>query len=203
MKLRFPKLILDLPSWIETALEASPQEFPTIQDRMKLAVMLSRLNVEHKTGGPFAAAVFEQKSGRLISVGVNQVESANCSIAHAEILAIAIAQQSIGHYDLGKTGTVYELVTSTEPCAMCLGALSWSGIQRVICGARDEDARSIGFDEGAKPDNWICSLESRSISVVRDVLRDQAKSVLEEYQRQDGLIYNPRHQDDKGKGNFT
>ena len=75
MKSRFPKLILNLPSWIESALAVSSQEFPTIQDRMKLAIMLSQLNVEHKTGGPFGAAIFEQKSGRLISVGVNQVVS--------------------------------------------------------------------------------------------------------------------------------
>ena len=203
MKSRFPKLILNLPSWIESALAVSSQEFPTIQDRMKLAIMLSQLNVEHKTGGPFGAAIFEQKSGRLISVGVNQVVSADCSIAHAEILAITIAQRLSGHYDLSKAGIVYELVTSTEPCAMCLGALCWSGIKRLIFGARDEDARNIGFDEGPKPDNWICSLETRGISVVQDVLRDQAKTVLEEYRRQGGLIYNSRQQDDKGKNNLA
>ena len=202
--MRFPKLILNLPSWVESTLTTSPQEFPTIQERMKLVIMLSRLNIEHKTGGPFGAAVFEQKNGHLVSVGVNQVESANCSIAHAEILAIAIAQRLIGHYDLtDKIGAVYELVTSTEPCAMCLGAVSWSGIRRVICGARDEDARSIGFDEGAKPDNWICSLETRGISVVRDVLRDQAKIVLEEYHKQGGLIYNPRQRNVGEESDFA
>ena len=46
------------------------------------------------------AGIFEQEDGRLVAVGVNQVESANCSIAHAEMLAIAFAQHAIGHYDL-------------------------------------------------------------------------------------------------------
>ena len=41
-----------------------------------------------------------------------------------------------------------EMVASTQPCAMCLGATPWSGIRRLVCGARDEDAEEIGFDEG-------------------------------------------------------
>jgi tRNA(Arg) A34 adenosine deaminase TadA len=131
------------------------------------------------------------KSGRLISVGVNLVESADCSIAHAEMIAIAVAQRVIGSYDLsGEKDIAYQLVTSTEPCAMCLGAIPWSGVRSVLCGARDEDARSIGFDEGHKPPNWVKSLDSRGISVVRDVLREQAKAVLLEYGRRGGLIYN-------------
>jgi tRNA(Arg) A34 adenosine deaminase TadA len=47
------------------------------------------------------------------------------------------------------------MVVSTEPCALCLGAIPWSGIRRLVCGARDEDARSIGFDEGEKVPYWI------------------------------------------------
>ena len=73
---------------------------------------------------------------------------------------------------------------------MCLGAIPWSGIRSVVCGARDEDARSIGFDEGSKPQNWVKSLENRGISVVRDILRDKAKAVLLQYGSDGGLIYN-------------
>jgi tRNA(Arg) A34 adenosine deaminase TadA len=158
---------------------------------MRLVVKLAQLNIEHETGGPFGAGIFESKTGRLISVGVNLVESADCSIAHAEMVAIAVAQRVIGCYDLasGKEAA-YQLVTSTEPCAMCLGAIPWSGVRSVVCGARDEDARSIGFDEGHKPANWVKSLDSRGIHVVQDVLRQQAKAVLLEYKKRDGLIYN-------------
>jgi tRNA(Arg) A34 adenosine deaminase TadA len=189
--LKFPKVVLQLPGWIENALAGSQQVYPNVEERMRLIIKLARLNIEHKTGGPFGAGIFESKSGRLISVGVNLVESADCSIAHAEMIAIAVAQRVIGSYDLsaGKGG-IYQLVTSTEPCAMCLGAIPWSGVRSVVCGARDEDARSIGFDEGHKPSDWIKSLESCGISVVRDVLREQAKAVLLEYGKQGGLIYN-------------
>jgi len=189
--LKFPKVVLQLPGWIQSALADSEQIYPVVEERMRLVVKLAQLNIEHETGGPFGAGIFELKSGRLISIGVNLVESADCSIAHAEMIAIAVAQRVIGSYDLsGEKDIAYQLVTSTEPCAMCLGAIPWSGVRSVLCGARDEDARSIGFDEGHKPPNWVKSLDSRGISVVRDVLREQAKAVLLEYGRRGGLIYN-------------
>ena len=189
--MKFPNMVLQLPDWIESALADSEQIYPSIEDRMQLIIKLSRLNIKHETGGPFGAGIFESESGRLISVGVNLVESADCSIAHAEMVAIAIAQRVIGSYDLGyKKDIAYQLVTSTEPCAMCLGAIPWSGVRSVVCGARDEDVRSIGFDEGHKPPDWVKSLESRGISVVRDVLREEAKAVLLEYRKRGGLIYN-------------
>ena len=160
---------------------------------MKLVIALARQNMERNTGGPFGAGIFERDSGCLVAVGVNQVEASNCSIAHAEMLAIAIAQDAIGSYDLGSIeGSSCELVTSTEPCVMCLGAVCWSGVRHVVCGARDEDAREIGFDEGPKPPDWVRSLKSRGISVVKDVLREHAKAVLTEYRQGDGLIYNSR-----------
>jgi len=189
--LKFPKVVFELPGWVEGALADSGQVYPGVEERMRLIIKLARLNIEHETGGPFGAGIFESKSGRLISAGVNLVESADCSIAHAEMVAIAVAQRVIGCYDLGgRKDVAYQLVTSTEPCAMCLGAIPWSGVRSVVCGARDEDARSIGFDEGAKPQNWVKSLDSRGIQVVRDILREQAKAVLLEYGERGGSIYN-------------
>ena len=189
--MRLPDVTLRLPDWIEPFLADSDLLYPSAEDRMRLVIRLAQLNIEHQTGGPFGAGIFQCKTGRLIAVGVNLVESLNCSIAHAEIVAIAIAQRVVGSYDLaGQTGVDYELVTSTEPCAMCLGAIGWSGIRGVVCGARDEDARAIGFDEGAKPHDWVKALEERGISVRWDVLREQAKAVLVEYSEHGGLIYN-------------
>lgn len=185
-------MVLHLPNWVESFLADSEAIYPTVEERMQLVIKLAQLNIEHKTGGPFGAGIFEQGSGRLVAVGVNQVESANCSIAHAEMLAIAIAQRVTGHYDLSsRAGPGYELVTSTEPCTMCLGAVFWCGVRGVVCGARDQDARSIGFDEGPKPESWVDSLASRGIRVVQDVLREQAKAVLLEYHKRGGLIYSP------------
>jgi tRNA(Arg) A34 adenosine deaminase TadA len=93
-----------------------------------------------------------------------------CCVAHAEIIAIVLANRRVDHFDLGAEGTpFYEMAVSTEPCAMCLGAIVWSGVRRLVCGARDQDARSIGFDEGPKSPNWVQALESRGITVLQDV----------------------------------
>jgi tRNA(Arg) A34 adenosine deaminase TadA len=160
---------------------------------MRLAVKLSRLNIENETGGPFGAAIFDTATHRLLAPGVNLVTGADCSVLHAEIVAIMVGQQVVGSYDLGfdREGG-YELVSSCEPCAMCLGAIPWSGVRRLVCGARDDDARRIGLDEGAKPENWPRELEQRGITVSRDVCREAAAAVLDRYAAGGGAIYNGR-----------
>jgi len=181
-----------LPEWIGPLVAERRGGLTTVESRMRLVIDLSRANVEHRTGGPFGAAVFEANSGQLMGAGVNLVEASNCSLAHAEMVAIATAQQALGHYDLGGGTITYELVTSTEPCAMCLGAIPWSGVRRVVCAARGEDACEIGFDEGAKPADWVGELRKRGIEVLRDVLREEAQAVLRQYAWTGGLTYNAR-----------
>lgn len=165
----------------------------TDQDRMRFVIETAATNVERGTGGPFGAAVFERRSGRLVSIGVNVVESSHCSHAHAEMAALANAQHALRLFDLGATGLPeHELVTSCEPCAMCYGAIPWSGVRRVLCGARAGDAEAIGFDEGAKPKNWVAELNNRGISVVRDLCRKEAVAVLQRYKADGGVIYGSR-----------
>jgi tRNA(Arg) A34 adenosine deaminase TadA len=189
--MRLPDIIIRLPRWVRSFLEKSEKIFPDMEDRMRFTIELSRQNVEHESGGPFAAAVFDN-TGRLIAPGVNIVMTSNCSVFHAEITAIVLAQKILGRYDISDGGRVhYELYATTEPCAMCFGALPWSGIRQLVCGARDEDARAIGFDEGPKLKNWILALNERNIHVVRDVLREEAADVLRSYAKSGGLIYNP------------
>jgi tRNA(Arg) A34 adenosine deaminase TadA len=72
---------------------------------------------------------------------------------------------------------------------MCLGAIPWSGIQSLICGARGTDAEAIGFDEGTKPGHWRDDLERRGVQVTRDVMREEASAVLEAYKQRGGTIY--------------
>jgi len=190
--MNFSTYTIELPGWVNTYIPESKSVYTTIEDRMELAVELAAQNIKHD-GGPFGAAVFERQSGKLIAPGINPVMQTNCSVVHAEIVAIILAQQKVATFDLGAEGLPeYELVTTTEPCAMCLGAIPWSGIRSVVCGARDEDARNIGFDEGEKPEQWIESLEERAINVTRDILRDKAKAILQQYVDTGGVIYNGR-----------
>ena len=189
----FPRFELKLPDWIERVLPPPEKVYPTARERMAFVIELSRLNIENGTGGPFGAAIFDMESDRLVVPGVNLVTSLNCSVMHAEIVAIMLAQKITDSYDLGGHGIPsLELVASTEPCAMCFGAIPWSGVRRLVCGARDGDARGIGFDEGPKMSSWASALESRGIEVVHDICRDEAVKVLERYRDMGGDIYNSR-----------
>jgi len=189
-----PRIIeIQLPGWIEGFLAGYPDSIPSIQDRVSLTIEAAQRNIDEGTGGPFAAAVFETESGKLVSLGVNLVTSQGLSILHAEMVAFALAQKKIGSYDLGGNGLpTHELVTSIEPCAMCFGAIPWSGVRRVIAGARDSDARSIGFDEGPKMKDWRTELEKRGIATLCDINREAAAQVLRNYSLQGGKIYNSR-----------
>lgn len=160
---------------------------------MRFVIGLSARNVDERTGGPFAAAVFDVRSGRLVACAVNRVVPEGLSVAHAEILALSFAQRAVGSHNLDRDRRgALELVTSSEPCAMCLGAIPWSGVGSVVCGARVEDAVRAGFDEGQRPARWCAGLRRRGIAVLRDVCRAEAAAVLRRYGDAGGEIYNGR-----------
>jgi tRNA(Arg) A34 adenosine deaminase TadA len=102
--------------------------------------------------------------------------------------AIALAQQALATHNPASKGK-YQLVSSCQPCAMCLGAIGWSGIKSLVCGARGKDAEAVGFDEGAKPAEWVKELEKRGIEVTLDILRIEAKADLDAYKSTNGIIY--------------
>jgi len=186
-------MVVRLPDWVEGFLAEQPRSVPGVAGRMELVLRLAEQNLIRENGGPFGAAIFQLESGALVSVGVNAVVSSRCSLAHAEMMAIAIAQRALGHHDLGGTGmAAHQLVVSAEPCAMCFGAILWSGVRGLVCGARSEDAEAIGFDEGPKVGGWVEALESRGIAVQRDVGRGAATALLQVYRKRGGAIYNAR-----------
>jgi tRNA(Arg) A34 adenosine deaminase TadA len=178
------------PPWVEGVVDWN-RRYLDVEDRMRLAIGLSRENVVRGTGGPFGAAVFQSRTGELVAVGVNSVTRLNNSVLHGETLALMLAQQRLGSFTLGGSGLpAHELVTSCEPCAMCLGAAFWSGIRRLVCGASRDDATALDFDEGPVFPASYAYLEERGIEVVRDVLRAEAAAVLELYRDAGGPIYN-------------
>lgn len=161
------------------------------KDQLNYAIWLSRQNVNFGTGGPFGAAVFNGDGG-LLGVGVNRVVPGQCSILHAEAMAIMAAQAYIERHDLGTVGKCV-LVTSCEPCCMCFGIVLWSGLSKMVYGATSADAEAIGFDEGPKVIDWQVQLRSRGIEVLGPILRTQASQVLSLYaDEHQGEIYNPQ-----------
>jgi guanine deaminase len=92
-------------------------------------------------GGPFGALI--TKDGKIISEGSNRVVLSHDPTAHAEIIAIRRASATIRSHDL--SGCV--IYTSCEPCPMCLGAIYWSGIKKVVYASDRKDASRAGFND--------------------------------------------------------
>ncbi|MGD9947438.1 MAG: nucleoside deaminase [Desulfobulbus sp.] len=192
-----PRFTLDLPGWASNELQQLPASIPNMEDRMKAVIRFAQLNTEHQSGGPFAAGVFERDSGKLIVIGVNRVMPLNCSSAHAEITALTLAQQILGTYDLGGPGLpAHQLVVNWSPCAMCFGAVLWSGIRSLVIAGADPEMMAItGFDEGPMPRNWRQELADRGIELVEGLMREEALTGFRDFAAAGAVVYNGRQGD--------
>ncbi|WP_062213075.1 nucleoside deaminase [Streptomyces sp. NBRC 109706] len=184
-----------LPAWVSAELADVPDTLPTDEDRVGLVNRLAARNHREGTGGPFAALVVETGTGRLRAAGVNLVLASGLSSAHAEVVALSLAQAGLGTWDLGAPkGPALELVVNWQTCVMCYGAAMWSGVRRLLIAGHGPEVEELtGFDEGPMRDDWIEQFEQCGIAVDSDVLRDEAVDVLRDYgQRLDVVVYNAR-----------
>jgi tRNA(Arg) A34 adenosine deaminase TadA len=184
-------LEIPLPRWFEAWAATLPARLGDDAAAMSVALEACRRNLDAGTGGPFGAALIEEETRRLLGIGVNLVVSGRASVLHAEIVALTLAQQRAGNDNLAAGGRAVTLYSTAEPCAMCLGAIPWSGVNRVVCGARDADVRAVGFDEGDKPVRWVEKFRRRGIAVTRDVRRAEAVGLLARYAAEGGVQYGP------------
>jgi len=111
--------------------------------------------------GPFGAVI--ARNGRIVSEANNEVVISNDPTAHAEVLAIRRASSFLKTYDL-KDCVLY---TSCEPCPMCLGAIYWSGIRKVVYASDRNDAEKSGFSDRLIYDEIILDPEKRKVNFVR------------------------------------
>jgi guanine deaminase len=105
------------------------------------AVDLSREHMEAGAGGPFGSVVV--LDGAVIGEGWNRVTSTNDPTAHAEVVAIRRACETVGRFSL-QGATLY---ASCEPCPMCLAAAYWARVSRIVFANTREEAAAIGFDD--------------------------------------------------------
>jgi len=131
-----------------------------MQDRFYIDKALEYARVHSQAGchGPFGAVVV--KGGQIIGAGWNRVVETSDPTAHAEIVAIRQACQTTGSHVL-EGCTIY---CSCEPCPMCLAAIYWARISRVVYAATRYDAAAAGFD-----DQWILD----------EIRRDEADRSIE------------------------
>lgn len=192
----FPTLSLSLPAWVAGVVRPG-DVLDGREARMRLAIRLASENIARGTGGPFGAAVVERDSGRVVTVGVNLVVPARCSLAHAEAMALALAQRVAGSHDLAAAGLPpLELICSAQPCCQCYGIIWWSGVRGLVIGARAEDVEFIaGFREGPLPVGWAGMLRDRAdlpaVEVATDILREEALAPLRAFLASGQPAYNP------------
>jgi tRNA(Arg) A34 adenosine deaminase TadA len=185
-----PEIRITNPDWVRDVVDFH-RPYPDDDARVRVAITLARENVARGTGGPFGAAVFEAGTGRLVGVGTNAVIRLTNSCAHAEVVALMMAEAALSSFTLHQDGIPrHELFSSCEPCAMCLGATLWSGVSRLVFAATREDATRLNFDEGPVfPESYVY-LEERGVAVERGRLRAEANTVFDLYMQRGGPIYN-------------
>jgi len=121
---------------------------------LRRAIELARLAREHGNH-PFGALLVDAK-GNVVLEAENTVRTDKDVTAHAETNLMRMATARFDRDFLGRC-TLY---TSTEPCAMCAGAIYWGNIRRVIFGFSQEQIHAIS---ASNPENMQLQLSSREV----------------------------------------
>ena len=141
---------------------------------MREAIRLSIENVQSGNGGPFGTVIV--KNGEIIASGVNKVTQSNDPTAHAEIVAIRSACETLGTFQL----VGCEIYCSCEPCPMCLGAIYWARPDRIYFANTREDAADINFDDNFIYNELDVSISQRKLPTPQ-VLRDEAQMAFTQW----------------------
>lgn len=150
---------------------------------LKIAIDLAIEGVTSDRGGPFGAIVVQNDT--IIGRGNNTVTSTNDPTAHAEIVAIRQACQTLETFQL--TGCT--LYTSCEPCPMCLGAIYWARLDRIFYACTRYDAAEIGFDDSLIYREIDLPLARRRIPATQLLHQDGLQAFLVWEQKVDKVLY--------------
>lgn len=124
------------------------------------SIQLALENVQNG-GGPFGALVV--KEGKIIATGVNQVTISLDPTAHAEIVAIRKACQSLRDFQLGGC----DIYCSCEPCPMCLAAIYWARPAQVFFAATGADAADAGFEDTFVKDQICLPYPAQQLAIAQ------------------------------------
>jgi tRNA(adenine34) deaminase len=120
---------------------------------------------------PIGAVVVHDN--RIIGRGHNQIESLQDPTAHAEMIALSAAANTLQSWHLE---TCYLFVT-LEPCAMCAGAMVLARIQRVIFGAKDPKAGACGSLRNIAQDHRL----NHQVEVIEGCLETESSQLLKTF----------------------
>lgn len=141
------------------------------QDLLLRAIELAERHSADGRHGPFGAVV--ARDGEILGEGWNRVVAGRDPTAHAEIVAIRAAAERAGTHDLEGCA----IYCSCEPCPMCLAAIYWAGIGRIVYACRAEDAADAGFGDADLYRELSLDWSERRL-VAREELRDRGLRAL-------------------------
>jgi len=127
------------------------------KDFLKQAIELAKKGIK-AGGGPFGAIL--TKNGKIIAEAYNKVVLTSDPTAHAEVNAIREAASELKTHDLSDC----ILYSSCEPCPMCLGAIYWAGIKKVVYACDRADAEEAGFSDNLIYEEILLDPENRKLT---------------------------------------
>ncbi len=151
---------------------------------MQQAIEKAKKTMNENKGGPFGALIID-KEGNILSVASNSVLGDHDPTAHAEINAIRQASKKLGTHDLSDC----VLYTTAYPCPMCLGAIIWSNIKKVVYGCRPQDADAIGFRDDFIYQFIEGGMKDPKVLDISELHRNECLTLFEEYAKKEKELY--------------
>jgi len=137
---------------------------------MHAALAQAELSAEHDEV-PIGCVIIQD--GIVVGRGHNQTEGLNDATAHAEILAIGAASNTLGSWRLNDC-TLY---VTLEPCAMCAGAMILARVGRLVYGAADAKAGACGSVLDVIHETRL----NHRVEVTAGVLAGECGAILKEF----------------------
>jgi len=148
----------------------------TGDEAMRLAIETTRAGIAAGQS-PFGAVLV--RDGSVVAATHNTVWRDTDPTAHAEVNCLRRAAAALATVDLSGT-TLY---STCEPCPMCLAAIHWAKVDRVVFGASIADSAAAGFVELPIPAKSLAEQGGSRLVVEGGILRDECVALFDEWKR--------------------
>jgi guanine deaminase len=154
-------------------MEADPM---SEDDLMGLAIEKTREGIAAGQS-PFGSIIV--KDGEVVASTHNTVWRDTDPTAHAEVNCLRKAATALKTIDL-KGCTLY---STCEPCPMCLAAIHWAKVDRVVFGATIDDAADAGFCELRVAAESLAEMGRSPLKVEGGLLRQECAALFSEWKK--------------------
>ena len=151
----------------------------TDKEYMHMAIELSK-----KSSYPYGAIIV--KNDKIIGRSDANTPVSQTAYNHAELRAIEDAMEHLGGHLCAEGGKGTTIYSSCEPCAMCMGAILYTGIERLIYGATLKDSKQCVNEILIKADEIANACSNRQIEILPELEREEAVEVLKLWQSNQG-----------------